>query len=63
MYPWIWRHLPGPLLVRVLQAVVLVSVAVLALLFVIFPAVSPHLPFNHVTVDTPPAQTSQSPGR
>ena len=37
MYPWIWRHLPGPLPVRVATAVLLVLAAA-ALLFVVFPA-------------------------
>ena len=63
MYPWIWRHLPGPLIARLLQAIVLAAVVVFGLLFVVFPAVSPHLPFNHVTVDTPPSQTPASPAR
>lgn len=50
MYPWIWRHLPGPLPVRLLLAVVLAA-AVVALLFtVVFPWVEPRLPFTDVTV-------------
>ena len=35
MYTWIWRHLPGPLAVR---------------LFVVFPWLEPRLPIDHVTV-------------
>ena len=38
MYPWIWRHLPGPLPVRVATAVLLVLAAAALLLFVVFPA-------------------------
>ena len=38
MYPWIWRHLPGPLPVRVATAVLLVLAASALLLFVVFPA-------------------------
>ena len=53
MYTWIWRHLPGPLAVRLLQTLVLVSAVSLLLLFVVFPWVEPNLPFNQVTVDTP----------
>ena len=34
MYAWIWRHLPGPVAVKVFEAAVLVA-AVLALLFLI----------------------------
>jgi hypothetical protein len=51
MYPWIWRHLPGPVLARLVQAAVLVA-AVVALLFtVVFPWAEQSLPFLHVTVD------------
>jgi hypothetical protein len=49
LYGWIWRHLPGPVPVKALGALVLV-VAVLALLFfVVFPWAEPRLPFNDVT--------------
>jgi hypothetical protein len=51
MYGWIWRHLPGPTAVRALTALVLVLAVVALLLFVVFPWVEPHLPFNDVTVD------------
>ena len=51
MYGFIWRHLPGPVLVRVLLALVLLA-AVVAVLFVwVFPAVAPIMPFNNGTVD------------
>ncbi|GAA1330348.1 hypothetical protein [Saccharothrix algeriensis] len=49
MYGWIWRHLPGPLPVRVLQALVLVAGVVALLMFVVFPWAEPKLPFNNVT--------------
>ncbi len=50
MYGWLWRHLPGPLVVRVLLAAALVA-AVLAACFVwLFPAVAPYMPFNDTTV-------------
>lgn len=51
MYGWIWRHLPGGTALRALQAVLLVLAVAALLLFVVFPAVEPHLPFNQVTVD------------
>jgi hypothetical protein len=38
VYPWIWRHLPGPLAVRVTTALVLVLAVAALLLFVVFPA-------------------------
>lgn len=49
MYPWIWRHLPGPVAVRVLTVVVLILGVVALLMFVVFPWVEPLLPFNQVT--------------
>ncbi|MET8761801.1 hypothetical protein [Lentzea sp. NPDC004782] len=51
MYSWIWRHLPGPLYLRIIEAVVLVLGIVTLLMFVIFPWVEPKLPFNHVTTE------------
>ena len=49
MYGWIWRHLPGPLFLRVIEAVVLVVAIVGLLMFVVFPWAEPLLPFNNVT--------------
>jgi hypothetical protein len=51
MYGWIWRHLPGPLPVRVGIAVALVAGVVALLMLVIFPWVEPLLPFNNVTAE------------
>ncbi len=51
MYAWLWRHLPGPLPVRLLLAGLLLATAVALLFFVVFPAVEPLLPFSDVTVD------------
>ena len=50
MYTWIWRHLPGPLGVRIAQVLFLVALVSALLLFVIFPWIEPHLPINQVTV-------------
>ena len=49
MYGWIWRHLPGPLYLRVIEAVVLVVAIVGLLMCVVFPWAEPKLPFNNVT--------------
>jgi glucose dehydrogenase len=38
VYPWIWRHLPGPRPVRVTTAVLLVLAAAALLLFAVLPA-------------------------
>ena len=51
MYTWIWRHLPGPLSVRLLEVLLLVAAVSALLLFVIFPWIEPHLPISQVTVD------------
>lgn len=50
MYVWIWRHLPGPLAVKLLQTLLLVLAVSALLLFVVFPWIEPHLPINQVTV-------------
>jgi hypothetical protein len=50
MYVWIWRHLPGPMAVKLLQTLVLLVAVVALLLFVIFPWIEPHLPISQVTV-------------
>jgi hypothetical protein len=51
MYGFIWRHLPGPVAVRVLLALVLLATAVAVLFVWVFPAVAPIMPFNNGTVD------------
>lgn len=50
MYVWIWRHLPGPLAVRLLGVLVLLAGALALLFLVVFPWAEPRLPFNQVTV-------------
>ena len=50
MYVWIWRHLPGPLAVKLAQTLLLLVVVTGVLLFVVFPWIEPHLPINQVTV-------------
>ncbi|WP_022917354.1 hypothetical protein [Ruania albidiflava] len=53
MYGWIWRHLPGPVLVRLLLALLLVLAVVAALFLWVFPAIAPYVPFNDQTVGAP----------
>ena len=50
MYGWLWRHLPGGTASRSLIALLLLVAVCALLLFVVFPWVEPHLPFNDVTV-------------
>jgi len=49
VYGWIWRHLPGPLPVKVVEALALVAAVLALLFFVVFPWAEPRLPFNDVT--------------
>ncbi|MDQ1629347.1 MAG: hypothetical protein QOI54_3091 [Actinomycetota bacterium] len=51
MYGWIWRHLPGPLGLRLLLATTLVLGAVALLFTVVFPWTEHGLPFLNVTVN------------
>jgi len=51
MYPWIWRHLPGPLPMRLLLALLLAAGVVLVLFSTVFPWAEHSLPFLDVTVD------------
>ena len=51
MYGWIWRHLPGGTAIKAVTAVALALAVAVLLLFVVFPWVEPHLPFNDVTVE------------
>jgi hypothetical protein len=62
MYAWIWRHLPGPLAARLLQALVLAGIAVAVLFLWVFPRVESDLPYNDVTVPGPSATGTPSPG-
>ena len=51
LYAALWRALPGPTVVRVFLALVLV-VAVVAFCFLwLFPRIAPMMPFNDNTVD------------
>jgi hypothetical protein len=37
MYSWLWRKLPGNLFLKLLQATLLVTLALVAIYFIIFP--------------------------
>jgi hypothetical protein len=51
VYAWIWRRLPGPLPLRLLTALLLVTGVVLLLFTVVFPWAEDALPFLDVTID------------
>lgn len=50
MYAALWRLLPGPLWLKVVEALVLLALVIWLLLTVVFPAVEPLLPFDRITV-------------
>lgn len=50
MYVWIWRHLPGNVVLKLTEALLLVLAVSALLLFVVFPWLEPHLPISQVTV-------------
>ena len=50
MYAALWRLLPGPTWLKVIEAVALVALGIWLLLTVVFPAVEPHLPFDQISV-------------
>jgi hypothetical protein len=60
LYVWIWRHLPGGIIGKLLGSLVLLTGALALLFLVIFPWVEPRLPFNHVTVDAPSSSSTPS---
>lgn len=41
MYVWIWRHLPGPIVVKLLQVAALVIGVVVVLFHWVFPVIEP----------------------
>jgi hypothetical protein len=51
MYAWIWRHLPGPLPLRIVLAAAIAAAVVLLLFTRVFPWAEQSLPFLDVTVD------------
>ncbi len=50
MYGWIFRHLPGPLWVRIVMTLVFLVVAVLVLMQFVFPWLSQFSPLNDSTI-------------
>lgn len=54
MYGWLWRHLPGPTIIRALTLTVLAAAIVVLLFQVVFPAVAPLLPIDQNTVGDAP---------
>ncbi|MBF0808261.1 hypothetical protein [Rothia nasimurium] len=52
MYAWIFRHLPGPLWLRIIIAIALIAAAVYLLMEHVFPHFAEYSPFNtDVTIE------------
>ena len=52
MYAWIFRHLPGPLWVRIIIAIVLILAVVYLLMEFVVPHFAEYGPFNlNVTIN------------
>jgi hypothetical protein len=52
MYGWIFRHLPGPLWMRIIVSILLIAGAVLLLLQLVFPWLSQFNPLTDSTIGT-----------
>ncbi|MFD5278310.1 hypothetical protein ACFWIX_12225 [Pseudarthrobacter sp. NPDC058362] len=50
MYAWIFRHLPGPLWVRIVTSVVLVAAAVVLMVQFLFPWMSEYTSLTDSTI-------------
>ena len=50
IYGALWRALPGPAVLKALQALVLLGVVVAVLFLWVFPRIAPVMPFNENTV-------------
>jgi hypothetical protein len=50
-YGPIWRLLPGPKAMKVLEALSLLLLVVAVLFIWVFPQVAPYMPFNDTTVE------------
>ncbi len=46
MYLWMWHRLPGPLLIRIILAVLLIGLAIAGLFHFVFPGIAPLLEIN-----------------
>jgi hypothetical protein len=52
IYSALWRALPGPTVLKAVQVLVLVALAVAVLFLWVFPRIAPSMPFNENTVGT-----------
>lgn len=50
MYAWLWRHLPGPVWLRIIEVLILLAIVVYVLMEFVFPPISKMMPYNDVSV-------------
>jgi hypothetical protein len=50
-YGLIWRLLPGPKPVKVIEALLLIALVLFVLFNWVFPEIADYMPFNDVTVE------------
>ncbi|GGL96798.1 hypothetical protein [Glutamicibacter protophormiae] len=51
MYAWIFRNLPGPLWLRIIEALILIAAVVLLLMMYVFPWLNEYIsPFTDSTI-------------
>lgn len=53
MTPILWHKLPGPVYVKAIIALIAVIGVFLLLMEVVYPAISPYMPFNDMSVSDP----------
>lgn len=51
MYSWIFRHLPGPLWIRIIQTLLAIAFVVLVLMNFVFPWANQFSPWTESTID------------
>lgn len=51
MYGWLWRHLPGPGVVKVIFLLLLAAAVLAACFEWVFPWLEDYMPFNDTTVE------------
>lgn len=63
MYAWLWRHLPGSVVVRVATALIMVLLIVAVLFAWVFPWVNARLPIDTSATDRPPPAATTPQGQ
>ena len=58
MFEWIWRHLPGPAWLRALILGGALVAILIVLFLIVFPWLSPRLPFTDTTIGAFTTQAS-----